>query len=123
MAEEMYSHLFARQDAGSGGAPLIPPHPGTEKLNWTDAPRMLAVNGTLFALAMSCVLMRIYVRGFMLKSFGVDGMCSFKSEYLDSTNLAVSDWMMMFSAVCACSNPNTNNTRFPCRRLTFFYRH
>ncbi|KAF2829246.1 hypothetical protein CC86DRAFT_464898 [Ophiobolus disseminans] len=44
------------------------------------APQLLAVEGSLFALSMTAVLLRLYVRGFMLKTFGWD------------------DWMMVVSA-------------------------
>lgn len=37
-------------------------------------PRLLAIDCTLFGVAMITVLMRIYVRVFMLKTFGIDGM-------------------------------------------------
>ena len=38
------------------------------------APRMLAVDETLFRLALLCVLVRVYVRAIMLKTFGTDGV-------------------------------------------------
>jgi hypothetical protein len=37
------------------------------------APRLLAVECSLFALSMIAILMRFYVRTFMLKMFGWDG--------------------------------------------------
>jgi hypothetical protein len=75
----MNAVLIARQE----GPPPPPPRPSQAYLDENMAPEMLAVNGTLFALAMTCVLMRVYVRAFMLKTFGID------------------DWVMVFSAVCS----------------------
>lgn len=63
--------LFARQDDGAFDPG---PRPPQAYLDETFAPKMLAVDGSLYALAMTCVLMRIYVRVFMLKTFGIDGM-------------------------------------------------
>jgi hypothetical protein len=54
------------------GGPEMPPR-SAEYLAENIAPRLLAVEGTLFAVAMSAVLMRFYVRIFMLKMFGWDG--------------------------------------------------
>jgi hypothetical protein len=67
----IYHALLARQE---GGPPLPPPR-SPEYLAENQAPRLLAVEGTLFALAISTVLMRFYVRIFMLKTFGWDGKC------------------------------------------------
>lgn len=53
--------------------PPRPPYATDEYLARTIAPKLLAVDGTLYSLAMLCVLMRIYVRVFMLKTFGPDG--------------------------------------------------
>jgi hypothetical protein len=61
--------LFVRQEPGA-----LPPPPPKEYLEQNSAPKMLAVNGTLFGLALLCVLLRIYVRAFMLKTFGIDGL-------------------------------------------------
>ncbi|OAL54457.1 hypothetical protein IQ07DRAFT_558600 [Pyrenochaeta sp. DS3sAY3a] len=72
----IYHALLARQE---GGPPPGPPR-SPEYLAENQAPRLLAVEGTLFALAISTVLMRFYVRIFMLKTFGWD------------------DWMMVISA-------------------------
>ena len=65
----MIKHLYARQTPGS-----LPSPPPQEYLNENLAPRMLAVDGILFGLALLCVLLRIYVRAIMLKTFGTDGM-------------------------------------------------
>ena len=51
----------------------LPPPPPQAYLDENLAPQMLAVDGTLFALAMLCVLLRVYVRVGMLKTFGIDG--------------------------------------------------
>ncbi|KAF2024509.1 hypothetical protein EK21DRAFT_94032 [Setomelanomma holmii] len=71
--------LLARQ------APPMPPRPPQEYLDENLAPKMLAVDGTIFGLAMLCVLLRIYVRAVMLKTFGVD------------------DWIMMLAAVLSAT--------------------
>jgi hypothetical protein len=64
----MISVVHARQAPGP-----LPPPPSTEYLNEDLAPRMLAIDGILFGLAMICVLLRVYVRAIMLKTLGVDG--------------------------------------------------
>jgi hypothetical protein len=68
----MFVNLTARQ-----GPESLPHAPSQTYLEESDAPKMLAVVGTLFALAMICVLLRVYVRTAILKTFGVDGMCLF----------------------------------------------
>ncbi|KAH7123531.1 hypothetical protein B0J11DRAFT_314047 [Dendryphion nanum] len=80
----MVDQLFARQDGG-GGPPPLPPPPPQAYLEENLAPKMLAVDGTLFALAMVCVLLRVYVRVVMLKTFGID------------------DWMMMLATVLSAT--------------------
>ena len=65
---KMVLQLHARQAPGA-----LPPPPSQEYLDENLAPRMLAVDGTLFGLAMLCVSMRVYVRAVMLKTFGIDG--------------------------------------------------
>jgi hypothetical protein len=72
MEHELVSRQF-------GGPPM--PQRSLEYLAENIAPRLLAVEGTLFAVAMTAVLMRFYVRIFMLKTFGWD------------------DWMMLIAAV------------------------
>ncbi|KAF1846575.1 uncharacterized protein K460DRAFT_283445 [Cucurbitaria berberidis CBS 394.84] len=72
----VYRLISSRQ---AGGPPPVPPR-SPEYMAENQAPRLLAVEGTLFALAMITVLMRFYVRIFMLKTFGWD------------------DWMMVISA-------------------------
>lgn len=52
---------------------LLPPPPSKAYLEESYAPKMLAVVGTLFGLAMISVLLRVYVRTTILKTFGVDG--------------------------------------------------
>ncbi|KAL5117921.1 hypothetical protein ACEQ8H_004240 [Pleosporales sp. CAS-2024a] len=49
------------------GPPLSP-----EYMAQTNAPTLLAIEGTLYGLSMSAILMRFYVRIFMLKIFGWD---------------------------------------------------
>jgi hypothetical protein len=49
------------------------PPPSPEYMAQNIAPRLLAVEGSLFALSMGAILMRFYVRVFMLKLFGWDG--------------------------------------------------
>lgn len=64
----MSSRLQARQ-----APPPLPPPPPPEHLDENLAPRLLAIDGTLFGLALLCVLLRVYVRVVMLKTFGFDG--------------------------------------------------
>jgi hypothetical protein len=71
----MVVDLVRRQ--GFGGP--LPPRPPQEYMDEDLAPAMLAVVGSLFGLAMICVLLRIYVRTMMLKTLGID------------------DWMIMVS--------------------------
>jgi hypothetical protein len=71
----MVVDLVRRQ--GFGGP--LPPRPLQEYMDENLAPAMLAVVGSLFGLAMICVLLRIYVRTMMLKTLGID------------------DWMIMVS--------------------------
>jgi hypothetical protein len=66
--DRMPFHLSPRQ------APPLPPPPSKEYLEENLAPRMLAVDGTIFGLAILCVLLRIYVRAIVLKTVGIDGM-------------------------------------------------
>ncbi|KAH7395060.1 hypothetical protein DE146DRAFT_633419 [Phaeosphaeria sp. MPI-PUGE-AT-0046c] len=68
--------LFSRQFPG---APPSPPR-SPEYLAENIAPRLLAIEITLFTLSICAILMRFYVRIFMLKMFGWD------------------DWMMVISA-------------------------
>jgi hypothetical protein len=72
----MEHQLVSRQ---FGGPPM--PQRSLEYLAENIAPRLLAVEGTLFAVAMTAVFMRFYVRIFILKTFGWD------------------DWMMLIAAV------------------------
>ena len=53
-------------------APAGPP-PSPEYLAWDIGPKLLAIDLTLFGIAMMTVFMRLYVRVFMLKMFGIDG--------------------------------------------------
>jgi hypothetical protein len=69
----MAIHLSQRQ------APPMPPPPPQQYLEENLAPLMLAVDGTIFGLAMLCVMLRVYVRAVMLKNFGLDGMFLFLS--------------------------------------------
>jgi hypothetical protein len=52
----------------------MPPRPSEQCLEETLAPRMLAVNGTIFGIAMLCIVLRLYVRLVMLKIMRLDGM-------------------------------------------------
>jgi hypothetical protein len=90
----MIFHLLPRQ------AMPMPPPPPIEYLKENLAPRMLAVDGTLFALMMMCVMLRIYVRAVMLKTFGIDGVCLSPLNFLYLADLDMSDWIMMLAAVC-----------------------
>jgi hypothetical protein len=93
----MAVHLPPRQ------APLLPPPPSKEYLEENLAPRMLAVDGTIFGMAMLCVVLRIYVRVVMLKTFGIDGMCLSPLMFFRFADFDLSDWLMMLAAVCTIS--------------------
>lgn len=67
--DDMAHQLFSRQFPG---APPPPPR-SPEYLAENIAPRLLAVEVPLYALGMCAILMRFYVRIFMLKMFGWDG--------------------------------------------------
>ncbi|KAF2274319.1 uncharacterized protein EI97DRAFT_125978 [Westerdykella ornata] len=53
-------------------APGVPPPPTPEEIAFTNAPEILAITGTFFALASFVFLLRCYVRLGMLKVFGTD---------------------------------------------------
>lgn len=65
---ELHESLFSRQEEGP---PPMPPR-SPEYMAENIAPQLMAVEGPLFALSMTAVLMRFYVRGVMLKTFGWD---------------------------------------------------
>jgi hypothetical protein len=75
----MEYHLISRQSGGQPGPPRSPSY-----LAENIAPRLLAVEGTLFTVAMSAVLMRFYVRIFMLKMFGWDGKFNFALDHMSA---------------------------------------
>ena len=50
------------------------PQRSPEYLAENQAGRLMAVEGPLFALSTTAILLRFYVRIFMLKTFGWDGM-------------------------------------------------
>jgi hypothetical protein len=98
----MAVHLLRRQ------VPLMPPPPPKQYLEENLAPRMLAVDGTIFGLAMLCVALRIYVRVALLKTFGVDGKYVSLVVFQKFADLGVSDWIMMLAAVCSMSTEDGN---------------
>jgi hypothetical protein len=66
-------------------APVGPPdvsHLTPEYIDFTNAPILLAKAGSIFGIAASVVLLRIYVRVRVVKSFGQD------------------DWAMILAMVC-----------------------
>jgi hypothetical protein len=65
----VYQHLVSRQM----GPPVMPQR-SPEYLAENQAGRLMAVEGPLFALSTLTILLRFYVRIFMLKTFGWDGM-------------------------------------------------
>jgi hypothetical protein len=73
--------------------------PSSQYLDENIAPRMLAVDGTFFGFAMLCVILRIYVKAFKLKTFGIDGMYVSTLIYQKRTDSSMSDWMMLLAAV------------------------
>ncbi|KAL6704698.1 hypothetical protein ACN47E_007980 [Coniothyrium glycines] len=64
--ESGWETLAARQ------APGMPPTLTPEQIAFNNAPQILSITGTFFALAATVVLMRCYVRIAMLKVFGAD---------------------------------------------------
>ncbi|KAF2186463.1 hypothetical protein K469DRAFT_630246 [Zopfia rhizophila CBS 207.26] len=64
-------------------APMGPPPLTAEQIAYTNADEILSITGSFFAAAAIVVLLRIYVRAFMLKVFGID------------------DWIMLFAMVLA----------------------
>ena len=67
---DMVHHFLSRQEGGPPPMPVRSP----EYLAENQASQLLAVTGPLFALSTLAVLLRFYVRIFMLKMFGWDGM-------------------------------------------------
>lgn len=65
-----YHHLISRQ----GWEPPPTPVRSPEYMAENQASHLMAVEGPLFALSTAAVLLRFYVRIFMLKTFGWDGM-------------------------------------------------
>jgi hypothetical protein len=64
----VYHHLVSRQM----GPPVMPQR-SPEYLAENQARRLMAVEGPLFALSTLMILLRFYVRIFMLKTWGWDG--------------------------------------------------
>lgn len=54
------------------GLPPGPPR-SPEYMAWNIGPKLMAVECTLFGIAMVTMMLRVYVRVFVLKMFGVDG--------------------------------------------------
>jgi hypothetical protein len=65
----MVQHLLLTRQFGG---PAPPPR-SPEYLAENVAPHLLAVEIPLFALSLSALLLRFYVRIYMLKMFGLDG--------------------------------------------------
>lgn len=65
--------LVPRQEGG--GMPASPPR-SPEYLVENIAPHLLAIECSLFGISTSAVLLRFYVRLFLLKTFGWDGKWS-----------------------------------------------
>jgi hypothetical protein len=57
------------------GPPTGPP-PSIEYMAENDGPKLLAISCTLFGVAMVTVILRFYVRIFVLRMFGIDGWSS-----------------------------------------------
>lgn len=73
--ELMHGRLVERQWV-SNGPPLTP-----EYLAWDIGPRLMAVNCTLFSIAIFTMLLRVYVRVSVLHFFGIDGKMSDASPF------------------------------------------
>lgn len=66
--------------SGFGMPPTGPP-PSPEYLAENYGPSLLAINCTLFGIAALTMILRIYVRVFILKMFGIDGTFFFSTSY------------------------------------------
>ncbi|KAF2855767.1 hypothetical protein T440DRAFT_513858 [Plenodomus tracheiphilus IPT5] len=82
---QLHELLVPRQD---GGPPPMPPR-SPEYLAENIAPQLMAVEGPLFALSMTAILMRFCVRGFMLKTFGWDDAMMAVAACISITTLAL----------------------------------
>jgi hypothetical protein len=95
----MAVELFPRQSFGP-----LPPPPPKAYLDENMAPHMLAVQGALFGLAMLCVLLRVYVRAVMLKTFGIDDWMIVVSMvgpiYFDPRQKLLTHFPQMLSTIC-----------------------
>ncbi|KAI4623820.1 hypothetical protein J4E80_003632 [Alternaria sp. BMP 0032] len=80
-----YHALVARQAEGSPVMPARSP----EYMAENQAGRLMAVEGSLFALSTSAILLRFYVRLFMLKTFGWDDAMMAIALALSSTTLGL----------------------------------
>ncbi|KZM21875.1 hypothetical protein ST47_g6996 [Ascochyta rabiei] len=96
----MVVELFTRQGPGP-----LPPPPPQEYLDENLAPKMLAVDGCFFGMAVLFVLLRVYVRAVLLKTFGID------------------DWIMVLAAILstACFSLFVTLTRNGVGRHAEFY--
>lgn len=72
-------HLISRQDPMGPPPPMLTP----EEMAYTNAPEILAITSTFFGIAAAVVLLRCYVRIFMLKIFKFE------------------DWLMLLAMVLA----------------------
>ncbi|KAI4672510.1 uncharacterized protein J4E78_001011 [Alternaria triticimaculans] len=80
-----YHALVARQ---AEGLPVMPAR-SPEYMAENQAGRLMAVEGSLFALSTSAILLRFYVRLFMLKTFGWDDAMMAIALALSSTTLGL----------------------------------
>ncbi|RYN50891.1 hypothetical protein AA0118_g6774 [Alternaria tenuissima] len=80
-----YHAIVSRQE---GGPPMMPAR-SPEYMAENQAGRLLAVEGSLFALSTAAILMRFYVRIFMLKTFGWDDAMMAIALALSSTTLGL----------------------------------
>jgi len=69
-------HFVRRQE------PMGPPILTPEQIAFTNAPEILAITSTFFGIAAAVVLLRCYVRVFMLRIFKFE------------------DWLMLLAMVC-----------------------
>ncbi|EUC50581.1 hypothetical protein COCMIDRAFT_81567 [Bipolaris oryzae ATCC 44560] len=80
-----YHHLISRQ----GWEPPPTPARSPEYMAENHAPHLMAVEGPLFALSTTAVLLRFYVRIFMLKTFGWDDIMMLIAVCISITTLGL----------------------------------
>lgn len=78
-------------------APVLGPPPSPEYFEEDYGPRLLAINCTLFSIAAVTMILRIYVRVFILKMFGIDGQSP--TQYHKPTLLHNTRYILLVSTL------------------------